>query len=218
MNTAKEIILERIRSATKDVREEDQERLIPREYRQKGTLNPDENLRLFAERLRDYKAKVSIIQANQIQSRVTQACQDQKVMKMVIPPGLPQNWLPDGVEYLEDEPDQLTHQQLDESDGVLTGCSLAIAETGTIVLDGGKAQGRRSLTLLPDFHLCILWADQIVGIVPEAFARLEEKIKKSGPPVTFISGPSATSDIELNRVEGVHGPRRLEVFIIKDGG
>jgi L-lactate dehydrogenase complex protein LldG len=97
---------------------------------------------------------------------------------------------------------------------VLTGCALGIAQTGTIVLDSGRAQGRRALTLLPDYHLCVVREDQIVGLVPEAFAKLEEPVKNEGRSITFISGPSATSDIELDRVEGVHGPRTLEVLIV----
>ena len=103
----------------------------------------------------------------------------------------------------------LSIDDLDQADGVLTGCAVAIADTGTIVLDGDEAQGRRALTLLPDYHLCVVRADQIAATVPEALRRLEPT-----RPLTFISGPSATSDIELNRVEGVHGPRTLEVLIV----
>jgi L-lactate dehydrogenase complex protein LldG len=122
--------------------------------------------------------------------------------------------LPEDVEILRDESQApLTYAQLDRSDGVLTGCALAVAQTGTIVLVSGKGQGRRVLTLLPDYHLCVVFAEQIVAIVPEAFAKLDGKMSCDSPPVTFISGPSATSDIELSRVEGVHGPRRLDVII-----
>jgi L-lactate dehydrogenase complex protein LldG len=101
-------------------------------------------------------------------------------------------------------------------DGVLTGCALGIAETGTLVLDGGPRQGRRAVTLLPDLHLCVVEEDQIVASVPEAIARLGEAVRGEGRPVTFVSGPSATSDIELDRVEGVHGPRSLEVLVVRD--
>ncbi len=112
----------------------------------------------------------------------------------------------------------LTNEQLNDSDGVITGCALGIAQTGTIVLDGGPGQGRRALTLLPDYHLCVIREDQIVGIVPEAVAVLAGSAGVPDRPQTWISGPSATSDIELNRVEGVHGPRTLEVLVVADRG
>jgi len=106
--------------------------------------------------------------------------------------------------------DQLSVSQLDVADGVITGCAVAIAETGTLILDGSAGQGRRILTLIPDYHLCVVFPDQIIADVPQALARLE-----AIRPLTMISGPSATSDIELNRVEGVHGPRTLEVIIVR---
>ena len=104
-------------------------------------------------------------------------------------------------------------QQLDELDGSLTACAVAVAETGTFVLDGGPGQGRRALTLVPDLHICVVREDQVVALVPEAVRRLEESVR-SGRPLTFVAGPSATSDIELDRVEGVHGPRVLHVVVV----
>jgi L-lactate dehydrogenase complex protein LldG len=121
---------------------------------------------------------------------------------------VPEAWLT-GVNALRDDP-TLDHDQLDASDGVVTTCALAIAQTGTIVLDGGPGMGRRALTLLPDYHLCVVGADQLVGSVPEAIRVLA---KRPTRPLTFISGPSATVDIEMTRVRGVHGPRRFEVIV-----
>jgi L-lactate dehydrogenase complex protein LldG len=218
MNNSKKIILDRIRKALQDVPDNNtsKDNQIPRSYRQTTKSDTYENLRLFADRVADYKASVQIITASVIKNKVFEACKNQNVQKLVIPPGLPKQWYPDDVDLLFDGPEQLSYDQLDHSDGVLTGCALSIAQTGTIVLDGGDAQGRRALTLLPDYHLCVVFEHQIVGIVTEAFKKLEDNIKKSGPPVTFISGPSATSDIELNRVEGVHGPRKLEVLLITE--
>ena len=146
---------------------------------------------------------------------IEETLRDRGVERLVVPPLLPEGWIPDGIETLSDATRlRLTDEELDASDGTLTGCALGIAQTGTIVLDAGSAQGRRALTLLPDYHLCVVREEQIVGLVPEAFARLEATVKNEGRAITFISGPSATSDIELNRVEGVHGPRTLEVLIV----
>ena len=128
---------------------------------------------------------------------------------MAVTPGAP--WRIEGVELVADDP-PLTARDLDGLDGVLGGCALAIAETGTIVLDGGPASGRRALTLVPDLHLCVVFERQVVAGVPDAIAALGTAAA-DGWPITFVSGPSATSDIELNRVEGVHGPRILEVFV-----
>jgi len=127
--------------------------------------------------------------------------------RVVAPTGVPEAWLT-GVNAVRDDP-PLDNDQLDASDGVLTTCALAIAQTGTIVLDGGPGMGRRALTLLPDYHLCVVRTDQLVGSVPEAIRAIQDPTR----PLTFISGPSATVDIEMTRVRGVHGPRRLEVVV-----
>jgi L-lactate dehydrogenase complex protein LldG len=178
---------------------------IPRSY---DTSRPLGDLvELAAERIADYRAEVHRVALSDVPATISSLLAARGVRRMVGPVDLPPSWQVDAAEWLIDSP-TLSIDQLDGADGVLTGCAVAIAETGTIVLDGGEAQGRRALTLVPDYHLCVVRADQIVGIVPEALARLE-----STRPLTFISGPSATSDIELDRVEGVHGPRTLHVII-----
>jgi L-lactate dehydrogenase complex protein LldG len=173
----------------------------PRDYdrsRDVGDLVP-----LAAERIADYRATVH--QTTDLVTCLRDVLTNRNVRDMVAPAGVPAEWRIEGVRWL-DEP--LSIPELDQVGGVLTGCALVIAETGTIVLDAGPDQGRRAITLVPDYHLCVVRADQIVGTVPEAIARLDPV-----RPITFISGPSATSDIEFNRVEGVHGPRTLDVII-----
>ena len=214
MADAKETILWRIRYATRtDERSEDPS--VERGYRSEDESPREEIVERFAERVSEYEATVLRVKKDELPDAIVEALQRRGVKRLVIPPYLPREWVPEGIDTLRDAArPRLTSEELDHSEGVLTGCALGIAQTGTIVLDSGRAQGRRALTLLPDYHLCVVREDQIVGLVPEAFAQLEEIVKDEGRAITFISGPSATSDIELDRVEGVHGPRTLEVLIV----
>jgi len=215
--TAKEEVLWRIRRATRDVPEDERPEDIPveRGYRKRDDGPRDEMIERFAERVAEYKAEVHRVSEDELPAAVAEALARRGVERLVVPSGVPEGWVTEGVEALREGTHlRLTNEQLDGADGVLTGCSLGIAQTGTIVLDAGEAQGRRALTLLPDYHLCVVREDQVVGLVPEAFAALEGVVKGEGRAITLISGPSATSDIELNRVEGVHGPRTLEVLIV----
>ncbi|GGL06679.1 hypothetical protein Sme01_66920 [Sphaerisporangium melleum] len=202
--SSREAILARIRSAVAGAPAVE----VSRGYR--PVRSEPGSADLFAERVRDYRAVVRAVPESEVAAAVAAALAERGVRRLVVPEELPGGWLdavPAEVEPLRDEP-PLTAAELDRADGVVTGCAVAIAETGTIVLDAGPGQGRRALTLVPDYHLCVVRADQIVPGVPEAVARLDP-----ARPMTWISGPSATSDIELNRVEGVHGPRTLEVVI-----
>ncbi len=150
------------------------------------------------------------VAAAELPDAVAAACAARGAKRLVTPPGGPAAIA--GLELVADDP-PLTPKALDALDGVLTGCALAIAETGTIVLDGGPRSGRRAITLVPDYHVCVVEADRIVAAVPDAVAELAEAAA-DGRPITLVSGPSATSDIELDRVEGVHGPRTLDVLVV----
>ncbi len=173
---------------------------VPRAYRPAGDLSSADLVELLTDRLVDYKAAVRHCAEAALDETITAALAERGAKNLVVPADLAQ-W--------GNVDDGLTTAQLDTFDGVLTGSTLAIAETGTIVLDGSPDQGRRAITLVPDYHLCVVRASQVVQTVPEAIARLDPT-----RPLTWISGPSATSDIELNRVEGVHGPRTLEVILV----
>jgi L-lactate dehydrogenase complex protein LldG len=180
---------------------------VPRGYRTQGELGGTVLLDLLAERLRDYGCTVRRPAPGQVMTAVGEALGQRGARRIVVPPGLDLAGLPAGTEIVVD--DGLSAAALDAVDGVITGAAVAIAETGTIVLDGSPGQGRRALSLVPDYHVCIVRAGQVVALVPEALARLDP-----GRPLTWISGPSATSDIELERVQGVHGPRTLDVILV----
>jgi L-lactate dehydrogenase complex protein LldG len=164
---------------------------------------------LFALRAQDYRAGVTVVgHGADVGGAVGAALARHGAAEVVVPAGLPAAWLPAATVAVADDP-PLDHARLAAVGAVVTGCALAIAETGTLVLDGGVAQGRRAITLLPDVHVCVVDVAQIVGTVPEAIARLAGTRR----PLTLVSGPSATSDIGFVRVEGVHGPRRLEIVV-----
>ena len=214
MSTARNEILGRVRSALHDVPQQETpaDVTVQRRYRMAADTPHAELVEQFAERVAEYKATVRQIAPDELPAAIAAALTARGVRRLVVPTDLPAEWTPDGVELLRD--DRLSYEQLDAADGVLTGCALGIAQTGTIVLDGGPQQGRRAITLLPDYHLCVVRAEQVVGLVPEAIAALADAMHDAQRPITFISGPSATSDIELNRVEGVHGPRTLDVLLV----
>ena len=185
---------------------------------------PESLKALFETRVQDYRATVTRCLEVELPATVAARLRSWRGRELVVPPDLPEAWVAGcatpglaGLEISRDSPDRwLSVPELDKVGGALTGCALAIAETGTLILDGGKTQGRRVLSLLPDYHLCVVFAHQLVRTVPEA-VRAMDRLFRDGPrPFTLVSGPSATSDIELVRVEGVHGPRTLDVILVTD--
>ncbi|MFD3991610.1 lactate utilization protein C [Streptomyces sp. NPDC058583] len=204
-------VLARIRAAVADAPEApDVTRAYRTSHGSEDAEDADALLDLLHENLADYRAHVHRSAPDGLPELIARLLAERGARSVVVPPGLPEEWLAaTGAERRTDTP-RLTPYALDGIDAVVTGCALAIAETGTIVLDGGPGQGRRALTLVPDLHVCVVGApEQVVASVPQALPRLDP-----ARPLTWISGPSATSDIELDRVEGVHGPRTLEVILV----
>lgn len=194
---------------------------IPRRYERSGRRTSKELRDLLHERISDYRATVVRCRAEKLPEVVDGRLASRNVSRLVVPSDLPQPWLDlasrgDRVLLQESVHHSLSYDEISSAHAVLTGCALAIAETGTLVLNGGPMQGRRVLTLLPDYHLCVVFAQQVVETVPEAVEALENAGRRETAPLTLISGPSATSDIELIRVEGVHGPRTLDVILVED--
>ncbi|HEY2439056.1 MAG TPA: LUD domain-containing protein [Solirubrobacteraceae bacterium] len=214
MSAARDEILRRIRSALADVptRERPDDVPVSRDYQRQGELAGAPLIQRFADRLRDYDAEVRRVSPAEVGAAVAAACVEMQCRSVTVPPALRSEWRPPGIRVIDD--DGLTAHELDEIDGAVTGCASAIAETGTLILDGQGESGRRIITLVPDHHICIVTADQVHGTVPEAVAGLGPAVRVQGAPVTLVSGPSASSDIELSRVEGVHGPRHLVVVIV----
>ena len=203
---ARRVVLERIRTALAD---RPPAAAVPRDYDR--SLPPGTDiLELFVERVGDYRATVHRTTAEGLPAAIATVLTRHGAARIATPAGVPDDWFgASTAERVGDDP-PLAHDDLDRLDGVVTGCAVASAETGTIVLDAGPDQGRRALSLLPDLHVCVVRAAQVAGSVPEALERLDPT-----RPQTWISGPSATSDIELQRVEGVHGPRTLDVILVE---
>jgi L-lactate dehydrogenase complex protein LldG len=205
--SARDDVLDRVRAANAAAGSPEPV-AVPRDYHRAGRLaaGSAELMELLVDRLVDYKATVLDAAADDVPAVIARGLADAGVTgRVLVPPGLPDGWCPDG---LPDEPG-FTPYDLDGFDAVVTASAATCAQTGTIVLDGSPDQGRRAITLVPDVHVCVVRADQVVETVPELVGRLE-----ATRPTTFISGPSATSDIELERVEGVHGPRNLIVVLV----
>jgi L-lactate dehydrogenase complex protein LldG len=214
------LIQHRIRAALADVPADEQpgDVAVPREYRTTRRADGAFDARqqaglvdLFMERAGDYRAEVFRSTDSAAPRLIADLLTREGISRLVVPPGFPDAYLSaaENQALLRDDP-PLSVAALDAADGVITTCAPAVADTGTIILDAGPGQGRRALTLLPDYHLCLVRADQIAASVPDAIQRLDP-----ARPLTMISGPSATSDIENTRVEGVHGPRTLHIIVIE---
>lgn len=210
MSSARNDILAAIRraAASPSTAREAEYAAIERNYSATGVLDPDGRLQLLEERLRDYGAAVYRCLHRNIARTVASILSVRNKRSLVIPRGLPREWLPEQFDFTRD--DNLSYEELDRSEGVLTGCALAVALTGTIVLRHSQVEGRRVLTLIPDYHLCVVPSAHVVETVIEGIRAMA---RFGSDPVTTISGPSATSDIEMTRIQGVHGPRALDVIL-----
>ena len=219
---ARDEILQRVRDALADLESSpeipvDDEGFTSQDAKGLPTRDDEESdvLGLFAERCEDYRAAVHRVLHRDLPSTIARVLVESGVESVVLPSGLDPTWRQEiaqtRIRVVDDDP-PLSHGELNDVSAVVTAAKVGIAETGTIVLDHGPDQGRRALSLVPDLHLCVINEDQIVADVPDALPRLRPSIE-SGRPLTWISGPSATSDIELERVEGVHGPRTLIVIL-----
>ncbi|MFI8296203.1 lactate utilization protein C [Streptomyces nigra] len=208
--SARERILGRVRRALADV-PPGEDAPVERDYlREHGKRTVEETVDLLAENLADYRAIVHRTDSEELPYLIMRLLAQRGSPYVLVPPGLPPEWMSAADPTRVHDREVSTARELDQVESVVTGCAVAIAETGTIVLDGSPDQGRRRITLVPDHHICVVRVpEQVVSSVPQALERLDP-----ARPLTWISGPSATSDIELDRVEGVHGPRTLEVVLL----
>ncbi|WP_333777512.1 LutC/YkgG family protein [Streptomyces sp. IBSBF 3136] len=211
--SSRERVLGRVRRALADVAPDERPyaEAVPRDYlREHGDRTVEQTVDLLAENLADYRALVHRCESAELPDLLMRLLAARGSEEMLVPPGLPPEWLAAADPVRIHDRAVVTAHRLDRVGSVVTGCAVAIAETGTIVLDGSPDQGRRRISLIPDHHICVVRVpEQVVSSVPQALERLDP-----ARPLTWISGPSATSDIELDRVEGVHGPRTLEVVLV----
>ena len=211
--SSRERILGRVRRALADVPQDDTpyDQAVARDYvREHGDRSVEQTVELLAENLADYRAIVHRCTADDLAVTLAGMLAARGAKTVLVPPGLEPSWLAEAEADQVPDRSESTPHELDGIDSVVTACAVAIAETGTIVLDGSPDQGRRRITLVPDHHICVVRVpEQVVSSVPQGLERLDP-----ARPLTWISGPSATSDIELDRVEGVHGPRTLEVVLV----
>ena len=228
-SSSRQKVLERIRKATPTAAGSAQALeksygALPRNYVRQGAMSADERVERMIERLREYDAEVVECTPRDLAAAIAARLAASGRRTFVAPAGLPAEWLTPGFEWKIDH--ELAVGEVEQADGVLTGAFCGIADSGTIVLHHGQLEGRRVLTLLPDWHLCILRASQVVETLPEYFARCQsvpalhpsdEDLSLGTPALgTWISGPSATADIEMTRIKGVHGPRFLDVIVVRD--
>jgi len=205
--TARQAMLDRIRAALGTLPPPQE---VPRSYRTTGSADATTTVARFVERVGEYRADVREVSQTALPEALAGLLAG--TARLLVPPGLPPDWLTELAATIDVVVDDglLGPRELDGFDAVVTGCAVGIADTGTIILDAGEDQGRRAITLVPDRHVCVVRADQVVETVPEGLSRVDP-----ARPLTLVSGPSATSDIELNRVEGVHGPRVLDVIVVR---
>lgn len=208
---SKEVVLQRIRAALGREAIVNHASAVAPAYHRVGGLSATDRLKLLESRLEEYDARVFYSTETELPARIAAVLIDGRKSRLVHPSGLPGTWLDSRISWTADTGNALPYGEIELLDGVLTAATAAVAESGSIVLQHGPLEGRRALTLLPDYHLCVLYASQVVETLPECFERLKEK---AGRPTTFVSGPSATADIEMTRIKGVHGPRFLDVILV----
>jgi L-lactate dehydrogenase complex protein LldG len=213
MSSAREDILKTIGKYTAQTALRETDYLaISRQYQTRSTMEGAQLVEMFIERLNDYGCAVHRTTQAEISDTIGTVLSDRKKSALMVTGEVPSDWLPRTLQFKQET--SVSYRKLDEAEGVVTGCKVAIAVTGTIVLSHSSAEGNRAFTLIPDYHLCVVFESQIVETVVEAFRKINASDQR--PLLTTISGPSATADIEMTRIKGVHGPRTLEVVLVAE--